>query len=106
MYFIKLFLTYLPFNDSDSILLENLRQGRDELSPELLEILEILENYSYELGYDFIHIEFADISNIHINKTMYQKDFSGGYKLLSTKQLKGFPLKKKNDRIDLFNVQL
>jgi len=34
------------------------------------------------------------------------KDFSGGYKLLSTKQLKGFPLKKKNDRIDLFNVQL
>jgi hypothetical protein len=43
MSFIKLFLTYLPFNESDSILLENLRQGRDELSPELLEILEILE---------------------------------------------------------------
>ncbi len=34
------------------------------------------------------------------------KDFSGGYKLLSTKQLKGFPLKKKSAKIDLFNVSL
>lgn len=34
------------------------------------------------------------------------KDFSGGYKLLSTKQLKLFPLKRKKDRMDLFNIQL